>query len=100
MSFFSVVADNVSDEIIYDILEKKLDSNECSNGFVMTDFPRTVSQAEEVSTLEMLPYTSILVSLNIARNQICIHYFFLLDQYTNLYLPVTKTAVSDIVVEW
>ena len=42
--------DLVSDEILNEIIKKKLDSPECINGYILDGFPRTISQAKALST--------------------------------------------------
>ena len=38
----------VPDEVIIEILKKRLDKNDCKKGFILDGFPRTVRQAEEL----------------------------------------------------
>lgn len=46
----------VNNDIVYELLERKLKSDECANGFILDGFPRTVEQAIE--------YENILNKLN------------------------------------
>ena len=46
----------VNDDIVYKLLERKLESDECANGYILDGFPRTVEQAIE--------YENILKRLN------------------------------------
>tara|TARA_Y100001960_G_scaffold169466_1_gene177871 strand:+ start:104 stop:736 length:633 start_codon:yes stop_codon:yes gene_type:complete len=41
----------VPDSLILDMMEDKLSSNECKNGFILDGFPRTIPQAEGLDTI-------------------------------------------------
>ncbi|MBL7543887.1 MAG: adenylate kinase [Bdellovibrionaceae bacterium] len=43
----------VSDDIIIEIVQKKIQSPECKNGFLFDGFPRTLPQAEAVKTADI-----------------------------------------------
>ena len=41
----------VPDSIIIDMMEKRLDEKDCSNGYILDGFPRTIPQAEGLDNL-------------------------------------------------
>lgn len=41
----------VPDDVVIGLVEEKLDSLECQNGFLLDGFPRTVTQADELSAI-------------------------------------------------
>jgi len=43
--------DLVPDSLILDMMEEKLNQNECNNGYVLDGFPRTIPQAEGLSEI-------------------------------------------------
>lgn len=41
----------VPDEVVIDIIKERLSENDCSNGYILDGFPRTLSQADALSKL-------------------------------------------------
>jgi adenylate kinase len=41
----------VSDDIIIELVNKRLTENDCQNGFILDGFPRTITQAEELESI-------------------------------------------------
>lgn len=57
----------VPDELILEILEKKLLGDDCKNGFILDGFPRTISQAEELDKITSIDkVVEISISDNLA----------------------------------
>lgn len=46
----------VPDEIIFDIVKKRLQNDDCKNGFVLDGFPRTLKQAEKLEEITSIDY--------------------------------------------
>ena len=53
----------VPDQIIIQLLKKRLDQSDCENGFILDGFPRTKKQAE---ALEEIAVIDLVINLNIA----------------------------------
>lgn len=70
----------VSDDIVLELVSKKITSDDCSNGFILDGFPRNLSQASSLDDL--------LNNLNIE-----IEYVFLIDVPTDL---IIKRCVGRI----
>lgn len=70
----------VSDEIVLQLVSKKISSSECKNGFILDGFPRNLSQASSLDEL--------LKSLDLS-----IEYVFLIDVPTDL---IIKRCVGRI----
>ena len=70
----------VSDDIVLQLVSKKISSNECKNGFILDGFPRNLSQASSLDEL--------LTSLDLS-----IEYVFLIDVPTDL---IIKRCVGRI----
>jgi adenylate kinase len=70
----------VSDEIVLELVSKKITSEDCKNGFILDGFPRNLSQASSLDTL--------LTDLNVS-----LEYVFLIDVPTDL---IIKRCVGRI----
>lgn len=52
----------VPDELVIDMLKKRIHEKDCEKGFILDGFPRTVRQAEE---LEMITHIDLVVNINL-----------------------------------
>jgi len=52
----------VPDEIVIDILKKRISQGDCKKGFVLDGFPRTVNQAEELERITHIDFVLNLVA--------------------------------------
>lgn len=63
----------VPDEIIINLVEKRLSENDCKNGFILDGFPRTIAQAESLTAIleERGLFLDVVISFNL-RDEILI----------------------------
>ncbi len=54
----------VPDEIVIEILKKRIQQKDCQNGFILDGFPRTISQAEKLSKLIDI---DIVININVPK---------------------------------
>jgi adenylate kinase len=62
----------VPDTLVIELIQEKLDTNPCANGFLFDGFPRTVPQAEALDTL-LVHYgrnVSAMLSLEVEREEL------------------------------
>ena len=63
----------VPDSLVLDLLENRMAQTDCSAGFVLDGFPRTVAQAEafdiQLQKLHILPY---ILNLNVSDNEVMV----------------------------
>lgn len=57
----------VPDELVFEILNKRLSKKDCKNGFILDGFPRTLKQAE---TLENITKTDAVINFNLSKQSI------------------------------
>ena len=64
--------DLVPDELIMDIMEKRLQEPDCANGFLLDGFPRTIPQAEALKTLlaKLSIELDVVVNIEVPRDVI------------------------------
>ena len=62
----------VPDSVILDMMAKRLDDGDCSNGYILDGFPRTIPQAEGLNDLlnEMNKYLDHVVVMDVPDNLI------------------------------
>ena len=64
--------DLVPDEIVIDIIKERLSESDCSKGFILDGFPRTVVQAESLDNLlkKMGKSLDLIINLDVPENEL------------------------------
>lgn len=57
----------VTDQIVIDLIQERLDSADAGNGFILDGFPRTVQQAEKLAELERI---DLVLNLDVNFNEL------------------------------
>lgn len=62
----------VPDEIVIGIVKERLQAEDCSNGFLLDGFPRTVNQAKELETIltELNKRINVVINLDVPEEEL------------------------------